>query len=65
MSDVARAREKGETNGFMRVIIDSETNKILGAGILGTGSDEVVSDILNIMFAGASYKVLRDSFSHI
>jgi pyruvate/2-oxoglutarate dehydrogenase complex dihydrolipoamide dehydrogenase (E3) component len=61
MSDVARAREKGETNGFMRVIIDAETNKILGAGILGTGGDEVISGILNIMYAGASYEVIRDS----
>lgn len=61
MSDVARAREKGETNGFMRVVIDAETNKILGASILGTGGDEVISGILNIMYAGASYEIIRDS----
>jgi len=61
MSNVARAREKGETNGFMRVIIDAETKKILGASILGTGGDEVISGILNIMYAGASYETIRDS----
>lgn len=61
MSDVARAREKGETNGFMRVIVDAETKKILGASILGTGGDEVISGILNIMYAGASYETIRDS----
>lgn len=61
MSNVARAREKGETNGLMRVIVDAETDKILGASILGTGGDEVISVILSTMYSGASYKVLRDS----
>ncbi len=61
MTEIARAREKGETNGFMRVIVDAETDKILGASILGTGGDEVISGILNIMYADAPYQVIRDS----
>lgn len=61
MSNVARAREKGETAGFMRVIVDAETEKILGASVLGTGGDEIISVFLSIMYSGASYKVLQDS----
>lgn len=61
MTKVARAKEKGETRGMMRVIVDSEDGKILGAAVLGTGGDEVISGITNLMYAKASYKVLRDS----
>lgn len=61
MSNVARAREKGETTGFMQVIVDAETDKILGACVLGTGGDEIISLFLGMMYAGASYKVLMDS----
>ncbi len=61
MKYVARAREKGETNGFMRVIIDAETDQILGASMLGIGGDEIISSILNIMYARKSYAVIRDS----
>ncbi|MBU3927309.1 MAG: mercuric reductase [Bacteroidetes bacterium] len=61
MEDIARAREKGETNGFMRIVVDADTNHILGASILGTGGDEIISGILNMMYAGASYQVIRDA----
>ena len=61
MSQVARAREKGETNGFMRAIIDMDTDQILGAAVLGVGGDEVISSLLNVMYAKASYTVIRDS----
>lgn len=61
MTEVTRAREKGETAGFMRAIVDAETDKILGASVLGTGGDEVISSILSIMYAGASFEILRDS----
>ena len=61
MSNVARARERGETNGFMSVVIDAETDKILGASILGIGGDEIISSILNIMYADQPYTVIRDS----
>ncbi len=61
MSKVSRANEKGETRGFMDIIIDAKTEKILGAAILGTGGDEIIGSILNAMYAGASYKEIRDS----
>jgi pyruvate/2-oxoglutarate dehydrogenase complex dihydrolipoamide dehydrogenase (E3) component len=61
MSKVARAKEKGETDGFMTIVIDKKTGKILGASILGTGSDEIISSILNIMYAKVPYTVIRDS----
>ncbi len=61
MSKIARAKEKGETDGFMRVIVDAETKEIIGASILGVGGDEVISGILNIMTAKQPYTVIRDS----
>ncbi|MEB8330641.1 FAD-containing oxidoreductase [Flavobacteriaceae bacterium KMM 6897] len=61
MSKIARAKEKGETDGFMRVIVDAETKQIMGASILGVGGDEVISGILNIMTAKQPYTVIRDS----
>jgi pyruvate/2-oxoglutarate dehydrogenase complex dihydrolipoamide dehydrogenase (E3) component len=61
MNRIARAKEKGETNGFMRAIIDAKTERILGATVLGVGGDEIISSILNIMYADAPYTVIRDS----
>ena len=61
MSKIARAKEKGETDGFMRVIVDADTKQILGASILGVGGDEVISGILNIMTAKQPYTIIRDS----
>jgi len=61
MSRISRAKEKGETNGFMSAIIDANTHKILGAAVLGVGGDEIISSILNVMNADASYEVIRDS----
>jgi pyruvate/2-oxoglutarate dehydrogenase complex dihydrolipoamide dehydrogenase (E3) component len=59
MSRVGRAIEKGETQGFMKVVVDAETRKILGAGILGTGGDEAIHGVLDIMNAGVTYDVLQ------
>jgi pyruvate/2-oxoglutarate dehydrogenase complex dihydrolipoamide dehydrogenase (E3) component len=61
MDRIARAKEKGETDGFMRVIVDAGSNKILGAVVLGVGGDEIISGILNVMYADAPYTVIRDS----
>jgi len=61
MSRISRAKEKGETNGFMSTLIDADTNKILGACVLGTGGDEIISSLLNIMYADAPYQIIRDS----
>jgi pyruvate/2-oxoglutarate dehydrogenase complex dihydrolipoamide dehydrogenase (E3) component len=59
MSRVSRAVEKGETQGLMKVVVDAETRKILGAAILGTGGDEAIHGILDIMNAGLPYDVLQ------
>ncbi len=59
MTRVARAIEKGETKGFMKVVADAETKQILGAAILGVGGDEAIHGILNMMNAGATYPVLQ------
>ena len=52
MTRVSRAVEKGETQGFMKVVADAETQEILGAAILGTGGDEAIHGILDAMNAG-------------
>ena len=59
MSRVGRAIEKGETQGFMKITVDAETHKILGAAILGTGGDEAIHGILDIMNAGVPYTALQ------
>jgi pyruvate/2-oxoglutarate dehydrogenase complex dihydrolipoamide dehydrogenase (E3) component len=59
MSRVSRAIEKGETQGLMKVVVDAQTRKILGAAILGTGGDEAIHGILDIMNAGVPYDVLQ------
>ncbi|MBB6096525.1 pyruvate/2-oxoglutarate dehydrogenase complex dihydrolipoamide dehydrogenase (E3) component [Povalibacter uvarum] len=61
MTKVGRAIEKGETRGFMKVIVDAQTQKILGASILGTGGDEAIHGILDVMNAGVAYTALRDA----
>ncbi len=61
MSQVARAKEKGETNGLMHIIADADTRKILGAAILGVGGDEIISSILHVMYADVSYNVIIDA----
>jgi pyruvate/2-oxoglutarate dehydrogenase complex dihydrolipoamide dehydrogenase (E3) component len=58
MTQVGRAVEKGETKGFMKVLVDAESKKILGAAILGTGGDEAVHCILDTMYAGAPYTTI-------
>jgi len=55
MTRVARALEKGETQGFMKVIVDAETKEILGAAILGVTGDEVIHTLLDVMYAKAPY----------
>jgi pyruvate/2-oxoglutarate dehydrogenase complex dihydrolipoamide dehydrogenase (E3) component len=58
MTRVGRAVEKGETQGFMKVVVDAETKQILGAAILGVGGDEAIHCILDIMSAKAPYTTL-------
>jgi pyruvate/2-oxoglutarate dehydrogenase complex dihydrolipoamide dehydrogenase (E3) component len=59
MTRVGRAVEKGETQGFMKIVVDAKTDEILGAAILGTGGDEVIHSILDVMYAKAPYTVIR------
>lgn len=58
MSRVGRAIEKGETKGFMSVVADAETRRILGAAILGTSGDEAIHGILDLMNANQPYDTL-------
>jgi pyruvate/2-oxoglutarate dehydrogenase complex dihydrolipoamide dehydrogenase (E3) component len=58
MTRVGRAVEKGETQGFMKVVVDAETEEILGAAILGVGGDEVIHSILDIMSAKKPYTAI-------
>jgi hypothetical protein len=55
MESIGRAYERGETQGFMKVIVEAATKKVLGAAILGIGGDEVVQAFLGVMTAGAPY----------
>lgn len=59
MSRVGRAIERGETQGFMKVLVDAETKHILGASILGASGDEAIHGILAIMYAKAPYTALQ------
>jgi pyruvate/2-oxoglutarate dehydrogenase complex dihydrolipoamide dehydrogenase (E3) component len=58
MTKVGRAVEKGESQGFMKVMVDAETKLILGAAILGVGGDEVIHTLLDTMYAGKPYTML-------
>lgn len=59
MTRVGRAVEKGETEGFMKVVADAETRRVLGAAILGVGGDEVIHGVLDMMNADQSIDTLR------
>ena len=61
MSQVSRAVEKGEMHGFIKISVDAETKHILGAAILGTGGDEVVHVLLDLMYAKAPYTVVQQA----
>jgi pyruvate/2-oxoglutarate dehydrogenase complex dihydrolipoamide dehydrogenase (E3) component len=59
MKNVARAAEKGETEGFMKVLVDADSRQILGASFLGTSGDEAIHCVLDTMYAKAPYTVLQ------
>lgn len=59
MTRVGRAVEKGETEGFMKIWVDAETKAILGGVILGTGGDEAIHCILDVMYTKSPYTVLQ------
>ena len=59
MTSVGRAVEKGESQGFMKVLVDADSQEILGAAILGTSGDEVIHCVLDTMYARVPYTVLQ------
>ncbi len=61
MSRIGRAKERGETQGFMKVLIDAETDQILGANILGIGGDEIIHLFIDTMYANKPYHVIKNA----
>ena len=61
MTRVKRAVIKGESRGFMKVIVDAQTKQILGAAILGVEGDEVIQSILDVMYTKAPYTVIQNA----
>jgi pyruvate/2-oxoglutarate dehydrogenase complex dihydrolipoamide dehydrogenase (E3) component len=59
MANIGRAIEKGESQGFMKILVDAKSKEILGAAILGVGGDEAVHSILDIMYAKQPYTVIQ------
>lgn len=59
MTRVGRAVEKGETQGFMKILVDADTRQILGASVLGTGGDEAIHAVLDLMYAKAPIETLQ------
>ena len=59
MSRIARAIERGETQGFMKIPVDADSKLILGAAVLGINGDEIVHSILDIMYAKVPYTVIQ------
>jgi pyruvate/2-oxoglutarate dehydrogenase complex dihydrolipoamide dehydrogenase (E3) component len=59
MERISRAVEKGETQGFVKIAVDAQTKQILGAAILGTGGDEVIHVLLDVMYAKAPYTTVQ------
>jgi len=61
MNDVSRAKEESETAGLMQILVDQQSEEIVGASLLGFGCDEVIQVISTFMATGARYQVLRDA----
>ncbi|WP_109353964.1 FAD-containing oxidoreductase [Sphingorhabdus sp. EL138] len=59
MDQIGRARERGETQGFMKILVDDDTQKIVGASILGVNGDEAIHSVLTNMYADAPYTTLQ------
>jgi pyruvate/2-oxoglutarate dehydrogenase complex dihydrolipoamide dehydrogenase (E3) component len=59
MTKVSRAREKGESLGFMKALVDANTEEILGASLLGVGCDEAIHSILDVMYAKSPFTTIK------
>jgi pyruvate/2-oxoglutarate dehydrogenase complex dihydrolipoamide dehydrogenase (E3) component len=61
MKDVSRAKEEGETAGLVKLLVDADSERFLGAAMVGINADEIVQVVSNFMATGASYKVLQQA----
>ena len=61
MSDIARAKERDETDGLIKILVDAETEQFLGAVVFGIGGDEIVHSIIDLMYAKAPYTVMLNA----
>lgn len=61
MADISRAKEESETTGLIRVIVDGESEQILGATVFGVTGDEIIAVFSNFMATGASYRVMQQA----
>lgn len=61
MKSIARAKEMGETQGMLKIYIEDNSRKILGATFLGTGADEYIHTVIDQMYAGQSSEIMRDA----
>jgi pyruvate/2-oxoglutarate dehydrogenase complex dihydrolipoamide dehydrogenase (E3) component len=59
MARIGRAREAGETQGFMKVLVDADSKELLGAAVLGMNGDEVVHSLLDVMYAKRPYTTIQ------
>jgi pyruvate/2-oxoglutarate dehydrogenase complex dihydrolipoamide dehydrogenase (E3) component len=61
MKNVSRAKEEGETRGLVKLLVDADTERFVGATVLGLSGDEIIQAISNFMAAGASWRVMKDA----
>jgi pyruvate/2-oxoglutarate dehydrogenase complex dihydrolipoamide dehydrogenase (E3) component len=61
MKDVSRAKEESETHGLIKLLVDADTERFVGASILGINGDEIIQVISNFMAAGASWRAMKDA----
>jgi pyruvate/2-oxoglutarate dehydrogenase complex dihydrolipoamide dehydrogenase (E3) component len=61
MKNVSRAKEESETNGLIKLLVDADTDRFLGATVLGINGDEIIQVISNFMAAGGSWRVMKDA----
>jgi pyruvate/2-oxoglutarate dehydrogenase complex dihydrolipoamide dehydrogenase (E3) component len=59
MKEIARAREKDETAGMVKILVDKDSEEIVGAAVLGVGGDEVINLFTPFMYTGESYQLFR------
>jgi pyruvate/2-oxoglutarate dehydrogenase complex dihydrolipoamide dehydrogenase (E3) component len=61
MADISRAKEESETTGLIRIIVDGDSEAILGATVFGISGDEIIAVFSNFMATGASYRIMQQA----